>query len=175
MSRYKEIMFKKGILHKELLETIKRVDDRVDKSLLSKIVNDNCLPTPQKLDSICGFINCDVLDIYDIPEIDLLHSTSKLNNLSSKTQYAVEIASNNVATLREDRGGLSHGSNIYNLTVEIKRDIAERVFSKKALRKLGYLSKTDCIRQFVYALDKKYQKILEKEKAVKGNNTHLND
>lgn len=169
MSNYKNLMLTKGIMHKDLLESVRRTDNRVDKSLLSKIVNDNCLPTPKVLDTICNYVGCDVLDIYDIHEIDLLHRADQ-----NVTKNANLIASNAVVTTRKDRGGLSHGKNIYNLTVEIRRDVAERIFSKPALRKLGYLSKTDCVRQFIYALDKKYQQILEKEKAVKGGQTHLN-
>lgn len=166
MSRYKKIMLDKGIMQKELLDGVRHTDSRVDKSLLSKIVNDVCLPTPNVLDSICSAMKCEVLDIYDVQEVDLLHTSN--NNASLD-------AVNKVATARKDRGGLSHGSNVYNLTVEINRTVADRLFSKPALRKLGYLSKTDCIRQLVYALDKKYQKILEKEKAVKGDDTHQDD
>lgn len=165
MSKYKKIMLNNGIMQKELLDNVRRADSRVDKSLLSKIVNDICLPTPKVLDSICKTVKCDVLDIYDRQEIDLLQGSNKNIALS---------APNVVATTRKDRGGLSHGNNVYNLTVEIRRDVAERVLDKKALRKLGYLSKTDCVQQLIYALDKKYQKILEKEKAVKGGQTHLN-
>lgn len=166
MSRYKKIMLDKGIMQKELLDGVRHTDSRIDKSLLSKIVNDVCLPTPHVLDSICSAMKCEVLDIYDVQEVDLLHT--------SKNNAALD-AVNRVATARKDRGGLSHGSNVYNLTVEINRTVADRLFSKPALCKLGYLSKTDCIRQLVYALDKKYQKILEKEKAVKGDDTHQDD
>lgn len=162
MSKYKNLMISKGIMQKELLDNVRRIDQRVDKSLLSKIVNDICLPTPKVLDCICNVAKCDVLDIYDKQEIDLLQKSNKNSALN---------APNIVATTRKDRGGLSHGENVYNLTVEIRRDVANRIFTKQALRKLGYLSKTDCIRQLVYALDKKYQKILEKERAVKGG-TH---
>lgn len=158
MSKFKKIMLDKGIMHKDLLEKVRRTDNRIDKSLLSKIVNDNCLPTPKVLDAICNFIGCDVLDIYDLLEIDLIGLSNKIINLKPQ---------NSVVTTRKNKDGLSHGKNIYNLTVEINRDIANRLFTKQALRKLGYLNKTDCIRQLLYALDKKYQKILEKEKAVK--------
>ena len=44
-------------------------------------------------------------------------------------------------------------SDIYNLSVEIPRDLAERVFSKESLRKLGYLSKTDLIRGLLKNVD----------------------
>lgn len=165
MSRYKKIMLDRGIMQKELLDNVRRTDIRVDKSLLSKIVNDVCLPTPKVLESICCAVKCEVLDIYDKCEIDLLSNSHK--NIDVKAENAV-------ATCRKDRGGLSHGKNVYNLTVEISREVADRIFNKRALRTLGYLSKTDCVRQLVYALDKKYQKILEKEKAVMNGRTHIN-
>ena len=40
MSNYKKIMFDKGIMQKEVLDKVRHTDPRVDKSLLSKIVND---------------------------------------------------------------------------------------------------------------------------------------
>lgn len=163
MSRYKKIMLDKGIMQKELLDGVRRIDNRIDKSLLSKIVNDICLPTPLTLDSVCKTMSCDVLDIYDIREVDLLQNSRKCGEINT---------ANAVATARKDRGGLSHGENIYNLTVELDRDTAERVFAKSALRKLGYLSKTDFVRQAVAELDKRLHKIIEKEKAVKGDPTH---
>ncbi len=160
MSKYKKLMLDKGIMQKELLDSVRRTDNRVDKSLLSKIVNDICLPTPKVLESICNAVKCDVLDIYEVQEVDLLRNANKDPLYND---------SNAVAREQKTRGGgLSHGSNIYNLTVEINREVAERLFSKQALRKLGYLSKTDCIRQLVYKLDKKYQKVLDKEKTIKA-------
>ena len=56
--------------------------------------------------------------------------------------------------------------NLYNLTVEIPRDVAERVFAPAALRKLGYLSKSDFVRQAVAALDAKLSTIESKEKTA---------
>lgn len=166
MSHYKKIMIDRGIMQKELLGCVFRIDKRVDKSLLSKIVNDICLPTPKVLDCICKFAKCDVLDIYSVQEIDLLHKSNKNDSYTTL---------NSVNSSRKNKGGLSHGSCTYNLTVEINRDIAERVLNKKALQKLGYSNKTHCVQQLIYALDKKYQKILKKEqKAVKAGQTTLN-
>ena len=64
-------------MQKELLDNVRRIDQRVDKSLLSKIVNDICLPTPKVLDCICNVAKCDVLDIYDKQEINLLQKSNK--------------------------------------------------------------------------------------------------
>ena len=63
---------------------------------------------------------------------------------------------------RRDKG-------LYNLTVEIDRDVAERVFTPEALRKLGYLSKSDFVRQAVAALDARLSTIEAKEKAARAN------
>ena len=63
---------------------------------------------------------------------------------------------------RRDKG-------LYNLTVEIDRDVAERVFTPEALRKLGYLSKSDFVRQAVAALDARLSTIKAKEKAARAN------
>ncbi len=161
MSRYKKIMLTSGIMQKEVLTSVQRVDPRVDKSLLSKIVNDICLPTKPTLDSICKTLRCDVLDIYDPHEINLLP-----DNTACAT-------ANTVATARNSRGGLSHGDNVYNLTVEIDRDTANRVFAKSALRKLGYLSKTDFVRQAVAAAVKRLDELERQEKAADGAATPI--
>lgn len=159
MSNYKKVMTQRGIMQKDLLDDVHHADMRVDKSLLSKIVNDICLPTPPTLDSICKSLSCTALDLYDVREIDLVPKHSKVT------------PSHAVATCRVDRGGLSHGNNIYNLTVEIPRNVAERVFTKTALRKLGYLSKTDFVRQAVYLLDDRLREITNKEKAAANADT----
>lgn len=159
MSNYKKVMTQRGFMQKDLLDDVRRIDARVDKSLLSKIVNDICLPTPSTLDGICKSLSCNALDLYDVREIELV---PKDNDLTP---------SNAVATCRIDLGGLSHGNNIYNLTVEIPRDIAERVFAKSALRKMGYLSKTDFVRQCVAELDARLTEKLSKEKAAASADT----
>lgn len=161
MSKYKKIMLDTGIMQKEVLANVQRVDPRVDKSLLSKIVNDVCLPNKPTLNSICKTLRCDVLDIYDANEINLLPACADCTTATA------------VATVRKSRGGLSHGDNVYNLTVELDRTIAERVFAKPALRKLGYLSKTDFVRQMVENLVKKLDEIESKENAAEGAATPI--
>ncbi|MBQ7977495.1 MAG: hypothetical protein IJ301_02740 [Clostridia bacterium] len=183
MSNYKKIMLDNGIMQKELLETVRRVDNRVDKSLLSKIVNDICLPNTKTLDCICEFMNCRVLDIYDIREIDLLKNGGGIEHepLIKKIIYAngskqAEINTEKaVATKRKDRGGTSHGLGIYNLTVEINREKANRIFNKIALHKLGFVNKTDCIRQYIDWLDRKLKRIIDKEKVAPSDHTLESD
>ena len=71
MSKYKQAMIKKGIMQKELLDGVRKADARVDKPLLSKIVNDICLPNRVTLKSICNVLQCEPLDIYEKDEINL--------------------------------------------------------------------------------------------------------
>lgn len=152
MSKYKQIMFNKGIMQKEVLDAASCVDRRVDKPLLSKIVNDICLPTPAVFKSICDTLGCAPLDIYDPREVRLVPS-----DVTEKKAVAKQ-----TARTRQRRAI----NDFYNLTVEIPRDLAERVFCKDALRKLGYLSKTDCVRHLVEELDAKLSALADKEKTA---------
>lgn len=149
MSKYKKIMLQRGIMQKEVLEKVRKTDPRVDSPLLSKITNDICLPTPQTLDSICKALVCGPLDIYDPTEITLAPPPEKTTSAEAAKKRA----------RRRDK-------NLYNLTVEIPRDVAERVFAPEALRKLGYLSKSDFVRQAVAELDRRLAE-LEKNAADK--------
>lgn len=135
MSQYKKIMSTKGIQQKEVLDAVHRVDRRVDKPLLSKIVNDVCLPTPQQLQAICDTLVCDVADIYDPREIALGKVSNDINKNTAKT--------------RARRGNID----VYNLTVEIPRDVADRVFAPDTLRKFGCTKKSELIRRFIFKLD----------------------
>lgn len=123
MSKYKKIMFDKGIMQKEVLDKVRCTDPRIDKSLLSKIVNDICLPTPPALACICKSLGCDVLDVYDVREIQLVPPE--------------QAAGKAVATATERTRRRRASNDFYNLTVEIPRDLAERVFSKKRVAQVG--------------------------------------
>lgn len=160
MPKYKEIMFVKGIMQKEVLDGVRRSDPRVDKPLLSKIVNGICLPNKPTLDGICKALSCDVLDIYDRRELDLI---------PSDTPVATPSEGVNPHTQRTRRRRADNP--FYNLTVEIPRDVAERVFDKESLRKLGYLSVTDFVRHAVDKLAARLDKIEANEKAAAGD-TH---
>ena len=176
MSRYKKIMLDNGIMQKDLLEGVRRVDGRADKSLLSKMVNDICLPTPTTLTAICKTLSCNVLDIYDKEEITLTPPTTFTVSASALVGYDTnnEIARriNDALTGISEQPAPSESTRrrrergVYNLTVEIPRDVAERVFSKPALRMLGYLSKPDFIRQIVADADKRLTELSKNEKVA---------
>lgn len=160
MSRYKKVMLQRGVMQKQVSESVHKTDPRVDSPLLSKIINDICLPTPRTLETICKTLACNPLDIYDPREIALIPPET--------TQEAAQGGGTKKPTTSaeaERKRQRRHDKGLYNLTVEIPRDIAERVFAPEALRKLGYLSKSDFVRQAVAALDARLSTIEAKEKA----------
>lgn len=164
MSRYKKLMIQRGVMQKAVAEKIHKTDPRVDTSLLSKFVNDVCLPTPRTLETICKTLACDPLDIYDRAEITLAPPTSA-QNATGDGNADNPAPSAEAAKKRERR----RAKGLYNLTVEIDRDVAERVFAPEALRKLGYLSKSDFVRQAVAALADRLSTIEAKENAARAN------
>ena len=151
MSKYKSQMLKKGIMQKEILTNIQRVDPRVDKPLLSKIVNDICLPNKTTLESICKTLRCDVLDLYDTKEIDLLHVLPPKENGDKITAQKI-YANGEVLQERVNITSNKKKANVYNLTVELGRSTAMRVLTKDALKKLGYDGVTDFVRKAVESL-----------------------
>lgn len=155
MSKYKAEMLKKGIMQKEILTNIQRVDPRVDKPLLSKIVNDICLPNKPTLESICKTLRCSVLDLYDKREIDLLpENVSEV--VSNKSVATVDVK-------RQQTSGCNRTkANVYNLTVELDRSTAMRVLTKDSLKKLGYDGVTDFVRKAVEALIARLEEIENK-------------
>lgn len=160
MSRYKKVMIQRGVMQKEVSESVRRADPRVDSPLLSKIVNDICLPTPRTLETICKTLACAPLDIYDLREISLVPPTSA-QDATGGGNADKHTPSAEAARKRQRR----RDKDLYNLTVEIPRAIAERVFTPEALRKLGYLSKSDFVRHAVVKLDERLSAIEAKEKA----------
>lgn len=160
MPHYKKIMIQRGVMQKAVAEKVHKTDPHVDTSLMSKFVNGVCLPTPPTLATICKTLACDPLDIYDRAEITLAPPTSAQGAAGGGN--ADNPAPTAEAAKKRERRRVK---GLYNLTVEIPRDVAERVFAPEALRKLGYLSKSDFVRQAVAALDARLSTIEAKEKA----------
>lgn len=134
---YKKIFDELGIQQKDLLAELNRNDRKIDKSLLSKIVNHLVLPTKQQLKIICEFLNCHVLDLYSANEIDLI-SVSRNVKIEKKKKSK---------------------SNKYNLHVEIDRIVAEKVLSKESLKILGIENLSDYIRDCIDVLALKLERI----------------
>jgi len=150
MSNYKKVMLRRGIMQKELLASIRRVDMRVDSPLLSKFVNDVCLPTKTTLNAICKTLDCDVLELYDAREIELKPTPPAPQKAEGGGNATKKTAATRARRAKND---------FYNLTVEIPRDLAERVLNDAALRKLGFLNKSDFVRQALLKADARLSKM----------------
>lgn len=143
---YKKIFEEINIRQNDLLDELKKIDSKMDKPLLSKIVNHIVLPTKKQLVIICDTLKCHVLDLYEADEIDLIS------------------VSRNVPIKKKRKS-----SNKYNLHVEIDRKIADKVLSDEALKKLGISKISDYVRDCINALSLKLDRIdaaNEKEKPV---------
>lgn len=147
MSKYKKVMLQRGIMQKEVLTAVQHVDERVDKSLLSKIVNDVCLPTPRALDAICTTLACEVGDLYEPQEITLAPTPTQVVNNDGSVCAATQ-------RTRDRR----QNNDFYNLTAEIPRDLADRVLIRPVLQKMGYKSVRDFVQHAVEWLDREYTK-----------------
>lgn len=134
---YKKLLIESNIQQKELLKELHEFDKRVDKPLLSKIVNYVVLPTKSQLIKICDFLQCHVLDLYEPDEIDLIS------------------VSRNIPTGKKKKCK----SKYYNLHVEIDRKLADKVFAKESLQKLGINKLSDYVRDCIDALAIKLERI----------------
>lgn len=134
---YKEIFTELGMQQNDLLDILNKFDKKVDKPLLSKIVNHIILPTKNQLKVIVDTLNCHVLDLYTPDELDLI-SVSRNIKIDKKKKSK---------------------SNKYNLHVEIDRTIAEKVLSKESLKILGIEKLSDYIRDCIDALSLKLERI----------------
>lgn len=134
---YKKIFDELKIQQNDLLNVLKQFDKKVDKPLLSKIVNHIILPTRNQLKVIVDTLNCHVLDLYEPEEIDLI-SVSRNVKLDKKKKSK---------------------SNKYNLHVELDRKIADKVLSKESLKILGIAKLSDYIRDCIDALALKLERM----------------
>lgn len=78
----KEYLKRENIQQKELAKKI-----NVDEWQLSKIVNYKCLPLPEQADKICECLNCNILDIYNKNEIDLVKGVKKASRNKNDNLY----------------------------------------------------------------------------------------
>lgn len=78
----KEILKNKNLEQQELAQKID-----IDKYQISKITNYKCLPTPQQAEKICEILDCNILDIYNKNEIDLIKGAKKASRNNNDNLY----------------------------------------------------------------------------------------
>ena len=78
----KELLARQGKEQKDLAKYL-----NIDKEQISKIANYKCLPTPEQAKLICEFLECNILDIYNKKEIDLILGCKKSNRIQDDNLY----------------------------------------------------------------------------------------
>ena len=78
----KEQLQKRSISQKELAEHL-----GIDKMQMSRLANYKCLPTPEQAKSICKYLDCNILDIYNKKEIDLIMGCKKASRNQDDNLY----------------------------------------------------------------------------------------
>lgn len=78
----KEILKNKNIEQQELSDKT-----NIDKWQISKICNYKCLPTPEQAYKICDVLDCNILDIYNKSEIDLINGVKKASRNKTDNLY----------------------------------------------------------------------------------------
>lgn len=78
----KELLARQGKQQNDLAKYL-----NLDKEQISKIANYVCLPTPEQARLICEFLNCNILDIYNKKEIDLILGCKKSNRVQDNNLY----------------------------------------------------------------------------------------
>lgn len=146
MPNYKTLLTAQKKQQKELLQVIRKKDPRVDAGLLSKMANYVCLPIPEQAKVICEYFNCEITELYDPSELLLVSQLEKPKPEKPKQKKKpIE----------------------FNLHVQLERDLAEKVFSKENMKRLGYADKSSMIRSFILQQSKKLDRMDAKEKASK--------
>ncbi len=146
MPNFKSLFDAQGKKQSELRERLKELDPRVDAALVSKIINYICLPIPEHAKAICDYFDCEITELYDPSELLQVSQLEKPKpEKSKKKKKSVE----------------------YNLHVQIERDLADRVFSKENMKRLGFVDKASMIRSFILQQDRKLARMDAKEKASK--------
>ncbi len=78
----KELLIKNNIKQKEMAKEL-----NIDKEHMSKISNYKCLPTPEQAKKMCNFLDCNILDIYNKKEIDLILGCKKAKRNQDNNLY----------------------------------------------------------------------------------------
>lgn len=110
------------------------------------MVNYVCLPIPEQAKVICDYLDCEITELYDPSELLQISQLEKPKPEKPKPKKkSIE----------------------YNLHVQIERDLAEQVFSKENLKRLGFVDKSSMIRSFLLQQARKLARMAAKEKSSK--------
>lgn len=80
MNNIKRLRIERGLTQKEVTEYLRRYDERIDGSMLSRFENELCYPTPLIMRSLCNVLKCLPEELYGKTEQqyieDIIRSTA---------------------------------------------------------------------------------------------------
>ena len=142
MSRLQAIRIDRQYQQQEIVTMLQAAGYRIDSSLLSKMENDLCLPTPPTADRLCTVLNCGLDDIYQPHELDFGQ-----NYVKAKISPSGGL---------KKPGGRTERKMQFRLT-----EYALQVFASGALEACGYRSQTEWFYECVRLLEEKSLRIKE--------------
>lgn len=142
MSRLQAIRIDRQYQQQEIVTMLQAAGYRIDSSLLSKMENDLCLPTPPTADRLCTVLNCGLDDIYQPHELDFSQCRESTKNSPSDGLKKRETRTNRKMQFR--------------LT-----EYALQVFASGALKACGYRTQTEWFYECVRLLEEKSLRIKE--------------
>ena len=152
MSKLQEIRTKKDFSQQDITAILQAEGQRVDVSLLSKMENDLCLPTPPTADKLCNLLGCGIDDIYQPHELDFSQCCG-----STKNSPFDGLKKRDTRTNRKMQ---------FRLT-----EYALQVFTSGALEVCGYRTQTEWFYECVRQLKEKSLRIKENAARSAGTET----
>ena len=152
MSKLQAIRIGRDYQQQEVVNMLQAAGCRVDSSLLSKMENDLCLPTPPTADKLCNLLGCDIGDIYQPHELDFSQCSENAKNSPSNGLKKRETRTNRKMQFRLTQYAL-------------------QVFASGALGLCGYRTQTEWFYECVRQLEEKSLRIKEKAARSVGAET----
>lgn len=77
MNNIKKFRLERGLTQKEVTEYLRRYDERIDSSMLSRFENELCYPTPLIMRSLCNVLKCLPEELYGVTEQEYIEDIVK--------------------------------------------------------------------------------------------------
>ena len=146
MSKLQEIRTGKDFSQQDITAILQAEGQRVDVSLLSKMENDICLPTPPTAEILCNVLECSLYELFSPAEVDFSQCATRAKNSPS-------------AALKQQKGRTERKVQ-FRLT-----EHALQVLASGTLELCGYRTKTEWFYECVRQLE-------ERGLRIKENATH---
>lgn len=89
MNNIKKLRIERGLTQKEVTEYLRRYDERIDSSMLSRFENELCYPTPIIMRCLCNVLDCLPADLYGVTEQQYIEGMLKENSPAVPESFRV--------------------------------------------------------------------------------------